>query len=223
MTHINGTQFLFFPISVIVFAAVFFRLLKKQAVPKPVCQLLILAVLFSVTAPFFLPNAGGKQWGPRYFLLLIPVVLTAAAIFANTLPVHGRLARKSAWLLVPVIIFSLYLNVYRAYGTLHDDYAFRVKPCLDFVRQDPCRVVVVQNQYIALELAAVFHTKDIFLAEDRQHYTVLQRLLKEAQVREVIFISRDKELLLPCSNGQSGSNSFRHVGDYYLTRCKWPL
>ena len=223
LIHLNGKQLIFFPIQLLVFSLVMYARVKKAAVPKQVLQLLLITVLFSFIAPFFLPNAGGKQWGPRYFLFLIPIVLLAFAIFANSFSSFHNVVKVGPWLMLPFVAFSVYLNSYLAFKTLHNDYAFRVKPCLQFIQHDSCKVVVVQNQFIAQEFAALFDSKSIFLAENRSQYDTLQTLLHKARVEEVIFISRDRDLLLPCQPNEPGSNHVQHIGDYFLTRCKWPL
>lgn len=215
LTHLNGKQLLFFPLLLITFGAAVHSLIKKHTLPTEVIQLLIIALSFSLIAPFFLPNGGGKQWGPRYFLFLVPIILVAGAILANTSP-YNKIT--SLWLLIPVLVYSICLNSFSAYKTLRNDYAYRVQPCLQLLQQDSCNILVVQNQFVAQEFAALFRTKHIFLAENRQQYAKLQSLLLAAGKQEWIFLARDRELVLPCSM-QKAPAPVLHAGDYFFVRC----
>lgn len=211
LTHLNAKQFLFFPLSLLIYAMTCYALIKKYAVPKECLQLVLISISFSLIAPFLLPNGGGKQWGPRYFLFLIPPVLIAGAMLVDTV----RFKRVTLlWLLVPVIVYSLYLNSFSAYNTLRDDYAYRVKPCLQLLQQDGCTVLIVQNQFIAQEFAALFETRQIFLAENKQQYTQLATLLQAAGKQEWIFVARDRHLLLPAN-----ARPVRRAGDYFFIKC----
>ena len=218
--HLNIRQWMFFPVTPAVFILVAYAMIKRRAVPKEVIQLLIIIILFSLITPFLLPNGGGKQWGPRYFLFLIPVVLVAAALFAAS-PTGKQFLANRWWagLMIPVIIYSFYLNSFKAHTTLQDDYAHRVRPCMRFIERNTCTVVVVQNQFIAMEFAHLFRTKDIFLAEDPIHYATLRKLLQAAGVTELIFVAHNKDELLPC-NILSSRPALQHLGDYYLTKCR---
>ena len=210
-THLNAKQFLFFPLSLLIYAMTCYAFIKKYAVPKECFQLLFISISFSLIAPFLLPNGGGKQWGPRYFLLLIPSILIAGSLLINT--VRFKTATL-LWLLVPVVVYSLYLNSFSACKTLYDDYAYRVKPCLQLLQQDKCTILIVQNQFIAQEFAALFETRQIFLAENKQQYTQLETLLRAAGKQEWIFIARDKPLLLPAN-----ADPVRRAGDYFFIKC----
>ena len=214
MIHLNAKQLLFFPVMILVYAMVLYALIKKYTVPKQVLQLLLLSLLFSLIAPFFLPNGGGKQWGPRYFLFLIPVLLVAGAHLFNLFPIKKTLL----WLVLPVVIYSISLNGLSAYKTLREDYSFRVNPCLQLLLHDSCKIVIVQNQFVAQEFASLFHAKNIFLAENSAQYVSLQTLLLNAGKKEWIFLARDRELVLPC-HMQQRTADIRHAGDYFFVRC----
>ncbi|GAB4197508.1 MAG: hypothetical protein OHK0022_15920 [Roseiflexaceae bacterium] len=57
-------------------------LLRRGATPadRMACALLVLAALFSALVLATLPNPGGDQWGPRYLLLVYPLLLLPAAL-----------------------------------------------------------------------------------------------------------------------------------------------
>lgn len=214
LKYLNTTQLLFFPLEAVVYAMALYAVARKYPLPKPVAQLILLSILFSVTAPFFLPNGGGKQWGPRYLLVLIPIILLAGVLLFQHLAIRGNIF----WLLVPCMLYSIYLNCFSGYKTLRNDYTHRVKPCLEQLLQDSCKTIVVQNQFIALEFAALFSSKNIFLAEDAFSYARLQALLLGADQQQWIFVAQDRQLVLPCQP-QHRTEPVRHAGDYFFVRC----
>ena len=218
LIHLNAKWLMFFPLTLLVFAAYIYTYTKKISVPRGVRPLLLISLLFLLTIPFFLPNAGGKQWGPRYFLVLTPLLLMAAALL---LPAIQNAAPIWRWLALPLILYSFYLNTWRAYITLHDDYAYRVKPCLDWVQKSSSKTVVVQNQFIAQEFAILFLSKNVFLAEDKQQFARLSAMLQSAGTGKIIFIAKDQEHLVP-PGLKNTQGSIQHLGDYYLMQYSLP-
>lgn len=212
--HLNGRLLLYFPLTGLFYGIIFYLSGKRITLPLIVRQLTVIITLFLLIAPLALPNAGGKQWGPRYFLNVIPVIIMLSVVVME----HG-LIKFNKWLLlilIPVAAYSMYLNVYLARRTLKRDYAYRVKPGLDFLKKQSCDVLVVQNQFIAQEYAALFDTKKIFLAEDQQSFNMLMKLLQDEGITKIIFMSHDADFKRLPENLISGNSILKKIGDYYF-------
>ncbi|MEJ7766368.1 MAG: hypothetical protein WKF89_01055 [Chitinophagaceae bacterium] len=210
--HINVKFLVFFPAAILFYALTLRLLIKKPVVPSVIYQLLVVILLYSVITPFILPNAGGKQWGPRYFLPLIPFILAAIFLQVKILPLN------KVWLVAGALLvaYSAYLNVYLAATTLSRDYAQRVSPGMAFLTTQDCKVVVVQNQFIAQEFAAASGNRIFFLAEDNKHFQSLLDKLRLAGVACVIYMTSSRqESRLP-----NGFNNQRREllkrGDYFF-------
>ena len=243
LTHVNARLIIYFPFFILVYVLTIYIVVSLRRKPKPIrfkvrgagtenanligfnrnptppliiSQLTAITILFSLITPFILPNAGGKQWGPRYFLPLIPIVITTLSLAANHFDIKKSIAKRCILLLAAIVVYSVYLNVYLAQKNLHDDYAYRVKPGLNFLERNTCDVLVVQNQYIAQEFAALFEKKKIFLAEDKNSFGQLHKLLRAAGIARIIYMASDsKNIMLPY-NLMNRSEELKQVGAYYL-------
>ncbi len=216
LTHVNARLVIFFPAIILLYAFAFYILFKKIFAPAGILQLTVIVILFSLITPFLLPNAGGKQWGPRYLLPLVPVVITTLCLAATYFDVQNFEKKKWLLLLIPVFLYSAYVNVYLARKYLRDDYSFRVKPGLDFLQKESCKIVVVQNQYITQEFAALLETKKMFLAENERSFYELQKLLKAAGIPKLIYMCADINKKMPLPNLINNSSELMQMGGYYF-------
>jgi hypothetical protein len=127
-------------------------------------------VLLLLGVPLILPNDGGLQWGPRYFLILSPIACTAAAIASSVL--WGRLSGPGkvalAGAMLTAIAAGALVNSYAGAQALEQNYARRVLPAIETLRTDPARVIAVSHQYIAQELAALSPERAFLLVENME-------------------------------------------------------
>jgi hypothetical protein len=119
-------------------------------------------------------------------------------------------------LLVLIIGYCIYLNVYQAAISLRDDYAFRVTPGLRFLEADSCNVIVVQNQFITQEFAVLFASRKMFLAETAESFTGLKAQLERAGVTDIIYISSANENNALFNRLHNGRTGLRKIGGYYF-------
>lgn len=216
LTHTHARLIIYFPVAIIFYTMAAWLLVKRPSLPVSVYQLTAIALLFSVITPFILPNGGGKQWGPRYLLPLILLMVTVMCITVQYFPFEFFKKKWRIALLVLIIGYGMYLNMYGAATSLREDYAFRVTPGLRFLQSDTCKVIVVQNQFITQEFAALFTSRNIFLAETRESFTGLKAKLIEAGVSEIIYISAANENHPLLNRLHNGSYGLRKIGMYYF-------
>jgi hypothetical protein len=128
--------------------------------------LAISGLLFFLIVPFIVPNAGGKQLGPRYILFLAPVLALLLPVALQLLKGIGkrRLMMLARLVIAAAVLAGAYQNLYVRAGQLIKDYRERVWPALEVVRQHPARYVVVPNQWTAQELEVTFADKIYFHA-----------------------------------------------------------
>jgi hypothetical protein len=130
-------------------------------------------VLYLLVVPLILPNDGGLQWGPRYLLILSPIVCAAAAIASSVLweglssPAKVALAGG----IVAAIAAGGLVNSYGGARALEQNYARRVFPAIEALRSDPARVIAVSSQYIPQELAALSQEKAFVLVDNAETLT----------------------------------------------------
>ena len=217
LTHINARLFIFFPAALIFYALVVYLYIKRRfSMPAVIYELTSIIILFSIITPFILPNAGGKQWGPRYFMLIVPAMITVISLALMHLPLSTIPLRKWRFVIILLLAYSVYLDVFKSAKTLRDDYAYRVSPGLQFLKSDPTNVVVVQNQFIAQEFAAVFEEKNVFLAEDETAFYKLQSKLRSAGISEIVYMAISNESKALPNMLENGGRNLHQVGDYFF-------
>ena len=185
-----------------------------------------IALVYCVATPLMVPNEGGKQWGARYFLPMIPVVLVALLLIEKEWNLIG--ARQiPVWLTVVIVIFtaySFYRNTYK--GGIRDfpwENHHRISPSLNFIRQQPGNVVVVSNNYIAMELGWLFDSKYFFLAPGDSGLNRLIPLLKQQGVHQYTYIYDARKLdTRPMQMHDSTIRFLADNGDFDFKECTIP-
>jgi hypothetical protein len=185
-----------------------------------------IALVYCVATPLMVPNEGGKQWGARYFLPMIPIVLVALLLIEKEWNLIG--ARSiPVWLTVVIVIFtaySFYRNTYK--GGIRDfpwENHHRISPSLNFIRQQPGNVVVVSDNYIAMELGCLFDSKYFFLAPGDSSLNRLIPLLKQQGVHQYTYIYDARKLDTRPMQMHDSTIRFRaDNGDFDFKECTIP-
>ncbi|HET6253646.1 MAG TPA: hypothetical protein VFE32_06215 [Puia sp.] len=181
---INARHYLF----VLLILPVVYVLLRYR---KPLSTRTILLVgivlTYCILTPFIVPNDGGRQWGARYFLPLVTVVLIALLLIEKEWNL-----RPAVWLVTIVILFAAYSFQHNTYKggikTLVWENHHRISPDLNFLNQEPGKVVVVSFPYIAMELGYIFDDKYFFLAPDDSSLQKLLPQLRQQGVKQYTYI-----------------------------------
>ncbi len=100
------------------------------------------------------PNDGGKQWGPRYFLTLVPLV--ALCIGGREPRGPGRVGTLTTLVVAGCCVAGVGVNAVAGSSHLVRDYRDRVAPALAYLRHDPHRVIAIAPQFVAQEFQALF-------------------------------------------------------------------
>jgi hypothetical protein len=215
LSHLNIKLVIYFPVIGLLFFLAVYNTLKESLFNNSASQLSVIIIFFLLIVPFVLPNAGGKQWGPRYLLPVIPLAIVSLLLAAMKFDV-AFVKKWMAGILLLLVIYSFYINGYLAVKTLKSDYAYRVKPGMDFLLYDTCTIIIVQNQFIAQEFAALFEKKKIFLAENQQAFSMLCSLLKSQDISRVIYLSHDINFDMMPTNQITNDQRLKRIGDYYF-------
>jgi hypothetical protein len=133
------------------------------------------------------PNDGGRQWGARYFLPLITVVLVALLLVDKEWKLRYPLWATAILLLVGGYDFQH--NTYKGgIRTLVWENHHRISPDIKYLNQQPGNVVVVAFPYIAMELGYLFDQKYFFLAPDDSSLRQLLPQLKQQGIKQYTYI-----------------------------------
>jgi hypothetical protein len=157
-----------YPAAIAAAAAVPFLILRRGKEPLASYgrALAVVGLAFFLIVPLIVPNAGGKQLGPRYILFLAPLIallLPIALQLLRSIP-GGRIVMLANLVLGAALLAGAYQNLYVRTAQLIKDYRHRVWPTMQLVSRHQARYVVVPNQWTAQELQATFADKTYFHA-----------------------------------------------------------
>lgn len=151
---------------------------RRHAVPAGGWVWLGIAVLFLVGVVALLPSTGGKQWSPRFLLILVPVAcLLAGLALAALMGSSSRVVRVGA-----IVVFSglcvigAWRNTIQGSSDLRRIYQRRAVP-LSHVRALPVRVVAVSHHFISQNAEALFAEKRLFLTKSARSLRMLAEAL----------------------------------------------
>jgi hypothetical protein len=177
----------------------FIRNWKKEPDPLRPVLLAGIVVLFSVITPFTLPNDGVVQWGPRYFLAIIPVMVVLLMLVERQWDLFSRWTLPW-WLTLYIAVGgwnSFYHNTHGAYKELAWRYNSRVAPIYHQVDRSDPNVVIVSHPAMMYDLAYLFDKNYFFLETGDDSLRRLLPQLKSHGVRQFIYIFDPRQPSLP--------------------------
>jgi hypothetical protein len=192
LLKLNWLMAKFFPFVLIIISALYMMFKSGLQIDARVKGLLILIPVFCLVCPFILPNYGGGQWGPRYFLPLIPVIVVLIALIFDKqaeFKISDYLRPGSAFFIF-FIGYSFYLNSFQGGGhELYWSNYNRIKPTLTYVKSQQDNIIVVNSEHIPMEMGAIFKEKNFMLAETQNSFDSLVTLLRKREGARFIYIS----------------------------------
>lgn len=170
--EMGWSLFYYFPIAFFTILYLPFSLVLKKRIKLTltmkivyiICFLFIVAVALMVP-----PGAGGKQWGPRFLLVLIPLISLIAIIELKFILRIARFGIRYIGIAIFCVLFliGVYINTYQGTEFLSENYQ-RISPAIQLLRSQPDNVVAMSHQYVAQVLEAGVKNKVFFLAKDKQ-------------------------------------------------------
>ena len=170
-------------------------------------RVLWMSALFPLGVALVAPNLqsggdGGLQWGPRFLLVLIPLLCLLVAIGWEATRAWPTLWRASAQsCIVVAIVAGSVLNGWLGPRTIAQDFALSL-PALERLRSDPAEVVVFGEWWMPQKMAGITAAKQTFLAADTDALGRLSSALLERGVTRFLYVSHEpKSLELPLDRG----------------------
>ncbi|MBD2097824.1 dolichol-phosphate mannosyltransferase [Trichocoleus sp. FACHB-591] len=132
--------------------------------------ILLVSTLFVLAVPLIVPaGAGGKQWGPRFLLITVPLVSLLAAMQLKLLlqTYQRKLQLALLGLFAVFLTTGLYINSYLGAVDLARNYQV-ILPAVKGLRSQPDPMIAMSHEYVAQALAPSLPDKTFFLTEDSQ-------------------------------------------------------
>jgi hypothetical protein len=199
LTSINDMSIHHFWFLLFLLPVIYRAIRHKDSDIRPLL-LASVVILYSLLTPFMLPNDGIVQWGPRYFLAIIPVTLVALFLAAKQwdLSTHRPIP---AWLTLLILVAGLtsfYQNTHGGgYKELRWRYNTRMSDTYQLLNRQPGNVVIVSPHFAAYDFGYIFDRNYFFVADGDDSLRHLLPLLKSHGVHQFIFIYNPRFHTLP--------------------------
>jgi hypothetical protein len=195
-SSVNHLLVSYFFFVLLLFPLIYLFRRSKDPLDRRIMMLAVVVLAFCVITPIILPNNGGRQWGPRYYLPLIPIILVILFLADRQRDFlsPGRMPRWLAGGLLLLTLLTCWRNTYTG-GVRHMQWAYggRVQPFIDRIDREPGHVVVISNPYIAYELGYLVGKAHFFMASGDDSLRHLLPLLKAQGVQRYIYIFNPHE------------------------------
>jgi hypothetical protein len=188
--HLGPEFFRYFPVAAFAGTPFLLRALGHRASLAPAAWLWLgLACAYLVGVMAVLPSSGGKQWSPRFLLVLVPITcLLATLALAEGLRSPRRLVRA-----LSVVVFGgLWLigserNTLQGSADLRRTYERRAV-ALSGLRALPSRFIAVSHQFISQQAEALFAEKRLFLTRSGRSLRMVAEALAARGETTFVFL-----------------------------------
>ncbi|MFM2063435.1 MAG: hypothetical protein RLZZ507_3105 [Cyanobacteriota bacterium] len=158
---------------------------------KPaIIQILLISGLYLLIVPILIPSDGGKQWGPRFLLILIPLfnVIAISALEKTWKIKQFGIRYISTAILAMLFILGFNLNMITGTETAYQKGKQETMEILDFLRQDTNKIVAVANQYVGQSFEVTFKQKNFFLTKQPDDISKLGLALDKQGYKKFLYI-----------------------------------
>ena len=157
------------------------------------------AVVTCVVTASVVPNDGGMQLGPRYLLPALPLIWLWVGLVWDRLALPHVLSRVARAALLVAVLLGVLSNSLGSTGLLRMNYASRVLPLLQSLRERGDRLVVVTHQYMVHDLESLMDERAFVWVHDDSQLLHACELAAEHGIRSfpVLAFSGDKSWLKP--------------------------
>ncbi len=145
----------------------------------------ILILLTLILTPLILPNAGGMEFGPRYFLFLIPIFYF---VFMECVILNSNKWLKTG--VVLIFLFLTFLNIHKSTSEAREIFCEDkgILKAINLLEKEKEKYIIIDNQWIAQNFALLMGEKFFLLAKDRNQFITLLYQLKREGINRLILI-----------------------------------
>jgi hypothetical protein len=190
--------FVYFPLAFLLITYPLLRAIKRRKY-KPEIELVVIYLIcffFLVGVSFIVPPGtagqipGGKQWGARFLLFLIPIVILVVikdlAEIKKLFPAFSGVVKLLVF--SAFLITGIHLNTYQATVFLQKTDR-ETSPAVQFLQKTPNRAIAVSHQFVAQALeASTSRDKWFFLVENKKQLEQISQALRSQKQEKFIYI-----------------------------------
>lgn len=183
---------------VIILSAIWLLLAWKEEinVTQRMALVYVMGLLFTIGVGLLVDSGsdeiavGGKQWGQRYLLILLPffsiMVVQQLQVFLDNS--KSIIKYYTIFLFSVFVIIGLYKNMYLGTNFFQKSHQ-GVTETIDFLHNDPRQVVVVSHQYAAQKLESPLRKDKLFFRVDQPENLIkLGQILTQNEQSDFIYV-----------------------------------
>lgn len=177
------------------------RFSGRRNLRQPVMTTWLIVLLFALAVPLIIPpGAGGKQWGARFYLILIPLITLIGGVYLNQM-----LSQRRSWQhylvvsgLTIVCLAGAYLNVYNGTVVSYRDRNTNstslrhnyqpIAPAISAINRHSSPYIAMSHQFVAQQLWPAMPDKTFFLTESTSDVRQLAEGLYQQGKAEFLYI-----------------------------------
>jgi len=159
-------------------------------IASPIRKILLIAIPFIFIVPILLPSDGGRQWSPRFLLILIPLFSLLLVFLLNwTLSIKKFGIRYiSSTFFLALLITSFNINTIMGINFCYINGVKETLDVLNFLRKDSNKIVAVAHQYVSQTFEVAFRDKIFFLTNKLDSFNQLSLALHEQGYPKFVYI-----------------------------------
>lgn len=199
----------YFPIAFFPLIYVCLALVNGKLKLTPKMQVILwISILFVLAVPLIVPSgAGGKQWGPRFLLITVPLIALLAVMQLKLLlqTYQRKLQLALLGLFAVFLTTGLYINSYLGSVDLARNYQV-ILPAVKGLRSQPDPIIAMSHEYVAQALAPSLPHKTFFLTEDSQSVKQLGGTLLSQGYKKFLYVCYPHR---DCNTPKTGPDSLK--------------
>lgn len=199
----------YFPIAFFPLIYVCLALVNGKLKLTPKMQMILwISILFVLAVPLIVPaGAGGKQWGPRFLLITVPLIALLAVMQLKLLlqTYQRKLQLALLGLFAIFLTTGLYINSYLGSVDLARNYQV-ILPAVKGLRSQPDPIIAMSHEYVAQALAPSLPHKTFFLTEDSQSVKQLGGTLLSQGYKKFLYVCYPHR---DCNTPKTGPDSLK--------------
>ncbi|TAE56827.1 MAG: hypothetical protein EAZ87_17510 [Nostocales cyanobacterium] len=171
----------------IVITAIFRANLRLKS---EIIQIVLVSGLYMLFVPILIPSDGGKQWGPRFLLFLIPLITIIAISNLDKIWKIKRFGIRYIVIGVLTVFLPLGFNINTIQGleTVYQKDKPENLEVLNFLNQETTKFIAVANQYVGQSFPSTFTDKIYFLTKEAKDVSQLGLALHQQGEQKFIYI-----------------------------------
>jgi hypothetical protein len=155
-----------------------------------IVQILVITVLYVLIVPILLPSDGGKQWGPRFLLFVIPLITVIAISNLEKIWKIKRFGIRyiAIGIFTALFVLGFNLNILQGTEKIYQQDKETNLETYNFLINNSNQFIAVDNQYVGQFFVDMFNEKTFFLTPEADDIKKLGVALNQQKINKFLYV-----------------------------------